>query len=85
LLNISQTFEGYIQSSQRLFKQVDEELAPTTGILILTPRGQGIKVHFNAYEYDYELSKIPLEMLLSQQDAQETSIKLLPFFDHAYH
>ena len=85
LLNISQTIEGYIQSSQRLFKQVDEELAPTTGILILTPRGQGIKVHFNAYEYDYELSKIPLEMLLSQQDAQETFIKLLPFFDHAYH
>jgi len=70
LLNINQTFEGYIQSSQHLFKQVDEELAPMTGILTLTPHGGGIKVHFNAYEYDYELSKIPLEILLDQQDAQ---------------
>jgi len=85
LLNMNQTFEKYIQSSQQLFKQVDEELAPITGILTLIPYDTGIRVNFNAYEYDYELSNIPLEMLLAQQDAQETFIKLLPFFDHAQH
>lgn len=85
LLNINQSFEGYIAFSKRLFKHIDDELAPITGILTLNHHERWLHVTFGDENYDYELSKMPTKALLDQGDLLDTFIKLFPFYDHHWH